>query len=504
MNKPSNLGQLFDQVVLEYPDSLALCTPNTKMTYSELKNEVLHFQKYLKAQAVRKGNVVAIFSDKSKYNYVMMLACLFEGTAYVNIDPESPVTRNKKILDQCSPSVIIGPEEYDLQNSTLPYVSYKAILRFDVSKIELVISNVSNEDIAYVMFTSGSTGFPKGVPISHASIFNFIEWGKEKLEINKKDNFANLSPLYFDNSVFDFYLSFFLGATLCAVPKDLFLNPIKFLKYMESQACTIWFAVPSLFVYFFRMKVLSGGNLESIRYFVFGGEAFPKSVLEEIYKNYPSKSFLNVYGPTECTCICSSYDVCPEDFISDYSILPLGKMNPNVDFVILDEDGNEGSSGELCLIGPNLTKGYYKDDFRTNKSFEFFSSEKFKKEWMYHTGDLVKIREGILYFQGRVDNQIKHMGYRIELEEIEGACSSLSYVKQSVAIYLPKEVGGEIVVFLLLNRDKSLNDVNVVEDLKKKLPYYMIPQKIIEVDNLPQNQNGKVDRNKLKENYIGA
>jgi D-alanine--poly(phosphoribitol) ligase subunit 1 len=366
--------------------------------------------------------------------------------------------------------------------------------------------NVDSSCVAYIMFTSGSTGFPKGAAISHASLLNFIEWGQSTFNISPADILTNLNPMHFDNSVFDFYASLFSGASMVPVPEDLVKNPRHMLDALNSVNCTVWFSVPSLLVYALKMRALRSTDLLSLRIMLFGGEGFPKGPMRILAQLLmPRVCLVNVYGPTECTCICSSYVVREDDLDSD-ELLPLGPIAPNFSYFIATEHGGQvakGEIGELYLGGPNVGVGYYNN---SEKSLEAFVQnpiqEKFRDIY-YRTGDLVRYDDTrkVLFFCGRKDNQIKRMGYRIEIEEIENAIGSLPYVSESAVVFVKNNNDiGTIVAYV---NTSQRNEILLIESLRKILPPYMIPDKVIYRDNLPKNRNGKIDRSEIQRDCLG-
>ena len=351
--------------------------------------------------------------------------------------------------------------------------------------------------IAYVMFTSGSTGMPKGVAVTHQNVLHFIAWGISRFSIDGADNFANLSPMYFDNSVFDFYIGLFSGASLTPLHRRLMNAPVAMIAYVARMGCTIWFSVPSLLIYVTTMKALTPASLPAIRRFVFGGEGYPKVELIKLYRMFSKQARLvNVYGPTECTCICSAYDLSDDDFANLAGLPSLGQLNPNFDHLVLDDEGQEANLGELCLIGPNVASGYFNDPERSAASFVTLTHPKRFMKRMYRTGDLVKREGGQLHFVGRKDNQIKHMGYRIELEEIEHALMKLPGVTQAAVIYHRTGTAfGKLIAFVA--SAEALDDAALLRRLADHVPDYMVPSRLIVTDHLPKNPNGKVDRQNL-------
>jgi acyl-coenzyme A synthetase/AMP-(fatty) acid ligase len=311
-----------------------------------------------------------------------------------------------------------------------------------------------------------------------------------------------LNPMYFDNSVFDFYLALFTGASLTPFPRSMLTDARTVVQEVERAECSVWFSVPSMLVYMLAMKAIKKDVMPNLRLMVFGGEGFPKGRLQKLKSMLaPTVKLVNVYGPTECTCICSAYDVRQEDFTSLEGLLPLGRINPNTGFHVLDEEGKRaktGQVGELCLTGPSVGCGYYSDPAQTAAAFGDSGFAKGLAEPMYRTGDLVRCEgDGMLWFVGRKDNQIKHQGYRIELEEIESALNLLDSVNEAAVVYLTDHrEQGHITAFV--GASGALDPAALKEQLRRSIPAYMIPRAISVLKTLPKNQNGKIDRNKLK------
>ncbi|MBI5403547.1 MAG: amino acid adenylation domain-containing protein [Ignavibacteriae bacterium] len=507
-----NLGILFDEVCKKHKDSIALHY-NKKhfVTFSDLKDLSNSIANYLLSSGISRGDVVAIFNTKSEFAFSVMIACLKIGAIYTNLDLTSPWERISKILSKCKPKIVV--KDY-LDNKVLD----KALIEDGYSVIDLHSVEFQNEfkrcfseklDInheingsnpAYIMFTSGSTGFPKGAVMSHQNLINFIGWGKERFDVKPDDAFTNVNPIYFDNSVFDFYTAIFTGTRLVVFPNDAAKDVRGMLDKINELKCTIWFSVPSFLVYLITTKILNKNEFKHIRKISFGGEGFPKPRLKYLYDLYKERAeFVNVYGPTECTCICSSYKITEKDFDNMSELAPLGFLAPNFDYEIIPIDENDKTYGELCLKGPNVGLGYYGDEELTRKSFIKNPYNSMLDEKIYKTGDIVKKADnGYLLFKGRIDNQIKHMGYRIELEEIESVINTLEYVNESAVLYKKEENGiGQILAFV--NSKSRKDSAQIGKDLKSKLPPYMKPKKIIVMEELPKNRNGKTDKLQLKE-----
>ncbi len=511
MNFRYNLGIQFYDVSHEHANRTALRYPDGfEINYSDLNqvsNKIGHF---LLKSGFRKGDVIAIFNEKSYLSYCLMLSCLKTGIIYTNLDVGSPWPRIEKIIRTCEPKAVFFDDIKDkFADNWTKYFS--AIKLFDIDKDlskkkldlyeneNLLESNMVNgADAAYIMFTSGSTGFPKGAVMSHNNVLNFIQWGRATFEVTQDDIFTNANPIYFDNSVFDFYTSIFSGATLVPLSHQLVKNASELVKAINEFNCTIWFSVPSLLVYLLTTKALTRSDFKKVKRISFGGEGFPKNKLKQLYELYGDRmTFYNVYGPTECTCICSSYIVQLSDFENMNELASLGFIASNFGYLIIPLDEINPNLGELALTGPCVGLGYYNDPERTSKSFVQNPGVKFS-QIMYKTGDVVeKDKEGYIYFKGRIDNQIKHLGYRIELEEVEAAFSSLSYIDEVGVIYekLSAELG-QIKAFVS-TAEAGKDAQAILGDIKKLLPPYMVPRNVQVLEVLPKNANGKIDRKKL-------
>jgi len=504
-----NLGLLLDETLAAHALRPALLYPDRVIQYDDLSNWIDRLSVLLIANGLVRGDVIAIGHNKRPLSYALMLAALRLGVAYVNIDVASPVARTLRILETSRPCLLFfddaayaevmndlagthGCQLVFLAEDNLPDVSG----RDREQQVELA-RQVDGACIAYIMFTSGSTGVPKGVAVTHQNVLHFITWGQERFSISDRDNFANLSPMYFDNSVFDFYVGLFSGAALSPVYRELLTDPYALAAHVGKMECTIWFSVPSLLIYLMAMKAFSMGPLSSLRAIIFGGEGYPKVELKKLYGMFsPQAELVNVYGPTECTCICSAYTLSDVDFIELQGLPTLGRLNQNFDYRIVDENEQEASVGELCLIGPNVASGYFNDPERTAAAFHTLSDPKRYMKRMYRTGDLVREEEGKLHFVGRKDNQIKHMGYRIELEEIEHALNGIIGVDQAAVIYQRVSAAyGKIFGFVATSG--SPDEEYLLTMLRGLLPEYMLPARIFLCRELPKNPNGKVDRRAL-------
>jgi D-alanine--poly(phosphoribitol) ligase subunit 1 len=503
-----NLANLFYAVSEKNKNEIAIRYKEKEINYDQLNKLSNQIANYFLAKGIKSYDVVGIFNTKEILGYASMLACLKIGSIYTNIDEENPIIRLEKILTRCEPklliidckpSIVISDVANKLNVELIDLSKNKFYETFDDKNL-VISNNVVSSTPAYIMFTSGSTGNPKGVVISHSNILSFINWSVNRYEITSHDTFAQVSPMYFDNSVFDFYTALFSGASLVPVKKEIISNLPELISLIDITKCTIWFSVPTLLVYLQTMKAFNDKTFKSIRVFTFGGEGFPKAELKKLYDLYKKQAkIINVYGPTEGTCICTSYEISENDFKQMNILASLGKVNPNFEKIIVDKNMNEvkeSEKGELCLIGPNVSLGYYNDTYNTSKNFVQNPKIKTHRDIIYKTGDIVYEKDGLLWFAGRSDNQIKHMGYRIELEEIEAAINALKYVNQSAVVYERiDENYGKIISYIATK--VQITELEIKKEISKFLPNYMVPNIIIIKKDLPKNANGKIDKRNL-------
>jgi D-alanine--poly(phosphoribitol) ligase subunit 1 len=506
-----NLALYFSEVANRNAKCTALRYSEQDYSYKDLLHWTERLAALLLARGCRRGDVIAIGHNKHPLSYALMLAALRLGVAYVNIDVDSPLIRASRIIEVSGTNLLFYDDrQYDnamrelarennceavfLTQDVLPTVSQS-----DHETQQQLMRQVDGACIAYVMFTSGSTGIPKGVAVTHQNVLHLIAWGGQYFQISVEDNFANLSPMYFDNSVFDFYVGLFSGASLSPIHRKLLSSPYELIEHVAKMRCSIWFSVPSLLIYLMAMKAITAKTLTTLRCIVFGGEGYPKTELKKLYDLFAGQALLvNVYGPTECTCICSAHKLSDDDFKVMEGLPTLGKLNQNFDYRIIDENGNDSDTGELCLIGPNVAAGYFNDLERTSLAFGTLTDPGHFMKRTYNTGDLVREVDGNLYFAGRKDNQIKHMGYRIELEEIEHSLNRIAGVEQAAVIYRRNSSSyGKIIGFV--SSRASLDEQRILSELSNYLPAYMVPSKVYLSNDLPKNPNGKVDRKQLEQ-----
>jgi len=506
-----NLNLLFQKVVERFGEKDALCFESRCYTYHQLNEDAQRCMWGLLHNKVYQRQVVALPATKSYEVYVALLAALRLGVPYSFYDTKSPLDRVLSQLEVLGdPLVVMDEADGSLQRDTIQN-QYHCHELSTVCKLDRTLEEFSSDSlqrvgdttIAYIMFTSGSTGTPKGVSISHGNLLYLISWIKEKVGVTAEDRLSGLNKQYFDNSVFDLYGSLFTGATLYPVADELLIDSASLFDYLEKQKISVWFSVPSLLVYHLSMAAKRVVALSSIRKILFGGEVFPKPSLKQLWEGYQGRpvELINVYGPTECTCICSMYPLKEEDFAPEKmeQIAPLGEVSDYFSYAVVDQENRPvatGEVGELTLGGGAVGKGYWGREDLSEKVFVSNPSSPYLKDLYYKTGDLVREQAcGQVEFISRVDYQIKHMGHRIELPEIESVVLAGADIVEACAVY--KQIGSS--GYIQLYYHGAVEEEVVIALLEKKLPAYMRPRKIDKMDGLPKNKNGKIDRKKLGE-----
>lgn len=492
-----------DETAKRLPNKLALQDISGNITYQEYRSKSLAIA--YKIVELNKGEMkkpVVVYLEKGKEVLVSFMGVAYSGCFYSPIDTEMPPSRVNKILEVLKPEIVITTNKlktnFEKFNFYGSYIIYEETIcsEEDETAVKPYTEKIVDTDLLYVLFTSGSTGVPKGVSICHRSVIDYIDWVTETFNITQKDTFGNQAPFYFDNSILDIYSCMKTGATLNIIPKKLFFQPVPLLEYIKYNKINTIFWVPSALIVVSKLKAFRNVDLsDTLKRVLFCGEVMPNKQLNIWRKFLPNVTYANLYGPTEITDACTYYIVDRE--FSDDEPLPIGIPMSNTDILVLNDEDKpvtDDEVGELCVRGTSLAMGYYNNPEKTRSAFVQNPLNKAVPEIIYRTGDLVRYNEyrEIIYIS-RKDFQIKHLGHRIELGEIETAISSLEEVTLNCCLY--DEKNQRIVLFV----DAQVDRDYIKERIEKLVPEYMIPGKVIYLENMPINANGKIDRIKLKE-----
>ncbi len=502
-----NVTEYLERSAAKFPDKTAFADPTEKITYSRLEKSAKQVASYLLKKGIRQGDAVAFYMEKSVKAVQVMLGGVYANAFYSFIDIRQTPNRTQAILDVLDPFIIVTDNE-NMDNITSVCDDKTRIVNIDdfleracasdhdEALIDSARKRFYDLQILYVNFTSGSTGVPKGVAVGHRSVIDFITQLTAIFGIDESDVIANQAPFDFDVSVKDFYSGLAVGASIWLIPREYFSNPTMLMDYLcESGATTLIWAVSAMCF----VSIMNGFEYKTpttVKRVMFSGEIMPVKQLKKWQTFIPDAMYVNLYGPTEITCNCT-YHILDREYEKD-EIIPIGIPFPNEKVFLLDENDKlieePGEEGEICVAGTCLALGYYKDPEKTAAAFVRNPLDAATGEIMYRTGDLGRIDDdGNLIYTSRKDFQIKHMGQRIELGDIETAAMSADGVDRACSIYDHKKK--KIILFYTGQTEKE----TVADTLHEKLPPFMAPQKTIKLDAFPMNKNGKIDRHALEE-----
>lgn len=548
-----NILQYFEETCKHFPDNIAVADECSSVTFDDLKTRSQQTGTMI-ASGLKKHRVpVAIYIDKSPALVESMLSVLYSGNFYVVLDTQMPLERVRRIFETLQPAAILTDKSYidkvesignfknsnddnaeragtnfsetksaqvpdcqstvnkneadetktiyikatNIENNNIKtfYIEDSASTEIDIKLLGRLRSHMTECDPAYILYTSGSTGQPKGTVISHRALIAYGDWFIRAFDINDKTIFGSQTPLYFSMSVSDLYAALRTGATYQIIPKKYFSFPMQLIEYLNTHKVNTIYWVPSALNIVANWDTFAYIKPEYLKKVLFAGEVMPVKQLNYWRNALPDVLYANLFGPTETTDICSYYVV--NRTFSDEETLPIGAACDNCDLIIVDEDGKEAESGELLARGPFLADGYYHNSKKTAEVFIQNPLNDAYPEIVYRTGDLVyRGEDGLLRYQGRKDFQIKHMGYRIEPGEIEAAIGALPEIHACVCIYL--ETTDDILLFY----QGKIKQEALSNAVSSKLPAYMRPNKFIRIRQMPYNANGKIDRKLLKKNYM--
>ena len=491
-----NVLQYLEKSAYDNKDKIAIIEEDKRVSYSELLINSKMIGSFL-SKHIDLKNPVGIFMEKGIYSLESFFGTVYAGGFYIYLNPDLPIARLQKIIDVANINIVLANEssfETAKEFSTNVFKVEDIEEKIDEVKLDSIRKRVLDVDPLYANFTSGSTGEPKGVLVSHRSVIDFINVFCNQFEITEKDIIANQAPFDFDVSVKDIYSSIKTGATLLIVPKKLFSAPAKLLDYLcENNASTLIWAVSALCL----ITTFHGLDYKvpiTVNKVLFSGEVMPIKHIKQWIEHLPNALFVNLYGPTEITCNCT-YHIVDKELKYEKQI-PIGIPFDNEEVFLLDENNSlidkEEHIGEICVRGTALSLGYYNNEEQTNKYFVKNPLNSKYIDMIYKTGDLGYIgKDKEFYFCGRKDFQIKHMGHRIELEEIELEINKIEGIVRSCCVYDNEK--NRLYGFYIGNMEpKELH-----EKLTTKLPVFMIPNVIKKIDEFPLNKNGKIDRKQL-------
>lgn len=510
------------------PEREAVRGNGRSLTYGALWAQSGRVAAALTAAGIGRGDRVGIVLPKSNECVVAMLGVLRAGAAYVPVDPRAPAARQAYVLGNAqvggviaAPGILEGLAAH--RDGWMPRVAITHgpgaaptwlgdVLRGPMDALPdangLDDANGAHEhDPAYLLYTSGSTGHPKGVVLSHRNAITFVDWGIESFGIGPDDVLSNHAPHHFDLSVFDIYCALHTGAVVSIVPDRLAPFPTQLAEWIEKEGITVWYSVPSALVRLLKQGKLERFRFPALRTLCFAGEVFPVKYLREVMACFPSSEFHNLFGPTE-TNVCTWYQV-PRPLPESMLELPIGAVCRNQAAVVLRDDGQAagvGEEGELLIAGGTVMLGYWGLPERTAAVRVQNPLHADYADPCHRTGDRVRIQpDGSFIFLGRRDHMIKTRGYRVELGEVEAALLSHPAVREAGVVALPDEdVGAKLYAAVSPEEGMTVTHEELVPYLLEKLARYAVPERTLVLADLPVTSTGKLDRTGVRDRILAS
>ncbi len=509
------------------PDSPAVVLEDEKLSYGELEKLACQIARALKLQGCCRGDRVCLLVSKSPVAVAAVLGIYKADCVCVPLDPASPPARLWKILSLCrtrwllcadgfarilrellrhpdpKPPLTIGWLDPEPPGHDGPKTSFSLADLCTLPTAPVAHRNLSH-DAAHIFFTSGPSGVPKGVVITHANVLHLIGWATRYFGMSSSDHMSGDSPLYFDSSMLDLFGTFAVGAELHLVPPHVKLIPHHLAGWVRRSRLTQWLSAPSVLDYMATFDAVRPGDFPTLRRLMWCGEAPPTPSLIYWMERLPHVSFTNLYGPTETTIASSYYTVphCPRD---PAALLPIGTVCDGGELLVLDRNLQQvprGEIGELYIRGPGLSPGYWLDPAATRHAFLPNPHSRDPKDRIYRTGDLARVGDdGLLHLVGRSDSQIERRGYRVELREIEAALHALGSLRECAVVPIRSRGSERIRIGCgyVARTDRDVTPATLRRELRKTLPSYMIPGDWLTLQELPRRADGRIDRRKLGE-----
>ncbi len=501
-----NVLQYLESSAKKFSNKIAFADQKNQITFSTLKQ----YSKLIGSEIFRetKGQIrepIVVFVDRNIKSLVAFMAVAYSGNFYVPIDIQMPKKRIELILETLNPLAVVVTKDNKLFASQVAPKLIKIDYERQIDKgtidnvaLKKIRNKIIDKDPIYATFTSGSTGIPKGVLTSHQSVIDMTEALCETFDFSENNVFGNQNPFYFDASIKDIYSSLKCGSTMHILPKSYFMMHGELVNYIiKNKIDTILWSAAAIAL-LANSKAFEDNKPNTLKHVMFSGEVMHNKVLNYWRKNLPNTKFVNLYGPTEITSVCTFYEI--KKSYDDDDVLPIGIPFRNCEVLILNDDnkmvqGDE--SGELCVKGSCLALGYYNNTEKTSEVFCQNPLNNHFPEIIYRTGDIAKFNEfGDVMFMSRKDNQVKHMGQRVELGEIEIILNAMNKIDASICFYdhkLQKIVG--------VYKGEEADNSYIYKELKDKVSKFMFPNILIKLSELPYNMNGKIDRALLKIQY---
>ncbi|MGY3747722.1 D-alanine--poly(phosphoribitol) ligase subunit DltA [Vagococcus salmoninarum] len=494
-----NIIQTIDQWAINQPEAVCFKDADQSYTYQELKVKSDRLASYLLSQEDNTLPVI-VYGGLEFEMIVTFLGCSKAGHAYIPIDSQTPADRVKLITEVADYTKIIAWDEWPLATNSVEVIERQAGSSILTNQeIAENFKPVKGAENYYIIFTSGTTGVPKGVQISHDNLVSYSQWMLNDFGLSSGLSFLSQAPYSFDLSVMDVYPALLSGGHLVPLKKELINDFKQLFTVLPELSLNVWVSTPSFADICLMDPRFNGDEMASLSHFLFCGEELTHQTGTKLKERFPKARIFNTYGPTEATVAVTELEITAE-VLANYPRLPIGRVKADTKIYIMADTGEvlpEGQVGEIVIAGPSVSKGYFNNPEKTAEAFFLYEGQP-----AYRTGDAGLIQNGILSYQGRLDFQIKLHGYRIELEDIDHHLSEVSYVQQAAVVpkYQEHKVQ-QLVAYVVANPHDFAKDYQLTKAIKAELKGsvmdYMIPQKFVYVTALPLTQNGKVDRKGL-------
>jgi amino acid adenylation domain-containing protein len=513
------LTHSIEESAKRFPEKDAFVFLNRSVSYRELDIQSNQVANLLVELEVKKGDRVGIYMNRSLETAVSIYGIMKAGAAYVPLDPDAPIKRTQFLINDCNINVLLTipskkrqvKEIIEGANQLKACIGIKDDLDIQTFSWENVWQQVDQkptvtvlgDDLAYIMYTSGSTGLPKGIMHTHNSGLSYAKLTADLYQVTEEDRIGNHAPLHFDISTFGYFTGPYSGATTVIVSDPHTKMPASLAQLIEKEKLSIWYSVPLALVQLLQSKSLEDSDMSNLRWILYGGEVFPTKHLASLMKIWPNCQFSNVYGPAEVN-QCTFYTI-PEP-PKEEDLIPLGQVWKNTEMLILSQDdeiAEIGETGELLIRSATMMKGYWNQSELTKKSLFKLSINSNYQKVFYRTGDLVKVDDNNnLLFLGRKDRQIKIRGYRVELEEVVGVLTTHKDVHEAAVFVIRNEETIRIAAAIILKENNSTTVEELKKYLEQHLPKYAVPESIFIRKELPRTSNGKINHLKLQDTFI--
>jgi amino acid adenylation domain-containing protein len=498
------LHRLLERSAADTPRAPAVVDGARVVDYGELDARANRVANALVEAGVAPGARVCLYLDKSIEAVAGLYGALKAGAVYVPLDPAAPVARLAKIVGDAAPAAILSVDakapSWDALRAAAPAVVVVRVDGADVDAASSVAPDVprTDGDLAYVLYTSGSTGDPKGVMLSHRNALAFVEWAVREFAVGADDRLSSHAPFHFDLSILDLFAAAAAGAAVVLVPSAASVFPREVARFMAEQRITVWYSVPAVLAMLGHRGGLRDHPLPDLRTVLFAGEVFPTKDLRRLMSLLPGVRFANLYGPTE-TNVCTWYDVAPIA-PDDTAPIPIGRAIDDVELVVVADDGHPagvGEPGELLVGGPTVMQGYWGDAARSAERLVTHPFRPDAPDRLYRTGDVVEWRDdGLLRFIGRRDAQVKVRGHRVELGDVEAAVNAHPDVVESAVVAVADEAfTNRLKAYVVASGELSV--AALVAFCADLVPRYLVPDVVEFVAALPKTSTGKIDRRAL-------